>query len=92
MPHVTYVQYPVAQNVNSQQRESEERARAEASIEAHKEEVEAMMHRVLNPEQISDQVFPQLPAGSVVVNENAENLQMLGVDPLTRSCPFDEER
>ena len=93
VPHVTYVQYPVVQSANPQQRENEERARAEASIEAHKEEVQAMMQRVLNPKQTSDQVFPQLPTGSVVVNENAEKLQMLGVDPLlTRSCRCDEKR
>ena len=90
---MTYVQYPVVQSANPQQRENEERARAEASIEAHKEEVQAMMQRVLNPKQTSDQVFPQLPTGSVVVNENAEKLQMLGVDPLlTRSCRCDEKR
>lgn len=89
VPHVMYVQYPMTQYVGSQQSENEERARAEASIQAHKEEVQAMMKRVLNPKQPTEQAFPQLPTGSVVVNENSEQLKILGVQPsIARSCVY----
>ena len=79
----------MTQYVGSQQSENEERARAEASIQAHKEEVQAMMKRVLNPKQPTEQAFPQLPTGSVVVNENSEQLKILGVQPsIARSCVY----